>query len=166
MKTTDNQKELFVVVDKNDKIIGYKTRKECHSDKSLIHRAVSVVIFNKKGDVALQKRSQTKDLYPGYHTVSASGHVDKGESYEETAKREMFEEIGVKLPITFVTKLLLHMPHETEFDAIFRAESEGPFDINKKEVESLEFYSKKDIKKMKDKFTPSAFHCLTKLGLL
>ena len=31
----DNQKELFIVVDKDDNVIEYRTRYDCHHDKSL-----------------------------------------------------------------------------------------------------------------------------------
>lgn len=166
MKTTDNQKEIFVVVDKDDNIIDYRTRAECHSDKSLIHRSTCVIIFNSKGEIALQKRSMTKDLYPGYYALSASGHVGKGETYEEAAKREMSEEIGIEVPITFVTKFLFHAPLETEYNTIFTAKSDGPFVINKEEVEEIKFFTKEDIKLMKDKLTPSSVADLMKIGIL
>ena len=81
----DDQKELFVVVDKNDRILGHRTRYDCHHDKSLIHRGIEIVIFNSKGEILLQKRSKKKDLYPGLYTVSTGGHVTKGESYRQSA---------------------------------------------------------------------------------
>ena len=142
MKITDNLDELFVVGDENDNIIDYRSRRDCHSDKNLIHRSSSVVIYNSKGEIALQKRSLSKDLYPGYYTLSASGHVNKGETYKETIKREMYEEIGIKAPVKFITKFLYRMPLESEFSSIFTAQHEGPFHINTDEVESIEFVSK------------------------
>lgn len=63
--TTDNQEEMFVVVDRDDTVVGYKTRYECHHDRSLIHRTVGALIFNDKGQILLQKRSMTKDMEPG-----------------------------------------------------------------------------------------------------
>src|SRR3989344_6886437 len=104
MKTTDDQSEIFVVVDQNDKIIGYKTRKDCHSNKSLTHRGTGIVIFNDKGEILIQKRSTTKDTDPGYLSTSASGHLQKGETYKDAAEREMFEEIGIKTKLTFNSK--------------------------------------------------------------
>lgn len=166
MKTTDDKNELFTVVDKNDNIIGYKTREECHSDKSLIHRSASVVIFNKKREILLQKRSMTKDLYPGYYAASASGHVGKGETYEQAAKREMKEEIGVKANIKFKAKFLVDAPNETEIASLFTAIFEGPFETNKEEVDDVVFMSQELIKDIKDKLTPTAFKCMKNLGIL
>src|SRR5258706_2215468 len=102
----DDQKELFIVVDEDDTILEYRTRFDCHHDASLIHRAVGIILFNDKGQILLQKRSMKKDLNPGMFTISASGHVTKGQTYEEAAKRELEEELGIQTPLTFVKKFL------------------------------------------------------------
>src|SRR3989344_7169383 len=100
----DNQNELFIVVDKKDRIIGYRTRYDCHHDKRLIHRAAGIVIFNKQGQILLQKRSKFKDLNPGMYTISASGHVSKGDTYKKAALRELQEELGIQIPLKRVKK--------------------------------------------------------------
>lgn len=166
MKTTDNLDELFVVVDKNDNIIGHKTRRECHSDKKLIHRAVGVLIFNDKGEVLIQKRSASKDKWPEYFTLSASGHVEKGESYSEAAARELHEEIGVKVNLEFVTKYLHEAVDETEYDSIFKGVFNGPFVPNTEEVEGVEFVSLDRLRDMEDLFTPCAKDSLKQIDLL
>ncbi|MDP2632859.1 MAG: NUDIX domain-containing protein [Candidatus Curtissbacteria bacterium] len=166
MKTSDDKNELFVVVDKNDKIIGYKTRGECHSNKNLMHRGAGVMIFNDKGEVLLQKRSRTKDLYPGYFTISSAGHVNKGESYEKTAKREMLEEIGIKTKITFYSKFLYEDEHETEMDTIYTATHNGPFKNDKNEVEYVQFIPKEKLLKMQKKLSPFAIKSFQELGWL
>lgn len=165
-KTTDNENELFVVVDENDNIIDYRRREECHSDKSLIHRSTGIVIFNNKGKILVQKRSQTKDLYPGYFTISCAGHVKKDEEYEDAAKREMFEEIGIKVPLKFINKKLLKLPLETEFDTLFTAVYDGQFKTSKDEVESVEFVDPESIKDLQDKLTPYAILSFKRLGIL
>lgn len=75
MRYTDNQKEVFDIVDEHDNVIGKATRGQAHADKNLIHRSIGVVVFNKKGKVFLQQRSATKDTEPLKWTISASGHV-------------------------------------------------------------------------------------------
>lgn len=56
--------EKCYLVDNNDNIIGTASKKECHQiidDKCPpLHRAFSVFLFNKKGDLLLQKRSAEK----------------------------------------------------------------------------------------------------------
>ena len=85
------QDELFDLVDGNDVVIGTVKRKDAHSNPALIHRAVGILVFNQKGQLFLQKRSQTKDTYPGYWTISASGHLKPGETYRQAALRELNE---------------------------------------------------------------------------
>lgn len=162
----DKQDELFIVVDKNDRIIDYRTRFDCHHNKTLIHRAVGIVIFNKKGQILLQKRSQNKDLNPGFYTLSASGHVDKGETYKQTAQRELSEELGIQIPIKRKRKFLAEIPQETEMDCLFTAHYEGPFYPNKEEVDEVEFFDINELPKMVYKLTPFAALSLKQLSLI
>ncbi len=166
MKTTDDQKELFIVVNEKDKFLEYRTRADCHKDKTLIHRTSGVAVFNRHGDILIQKRSKTKDLYSGYFALSAAGHVSKGEKYKQAARREMFEEIGIVAPLILVDKKLLYLPEETEYDTLYRTFHEGPFNLNKYEVESIEFVPKTMIKLIKNKLTPYSVMCFERLGIL
>ena len=61
-----------------------------------MHRAVHIFVFNEAGEIYVQRRSEAKDRHPGKLDSSAAGHVDPGESYHETAMRELREEIGIK----------------------------------------------------------------------
>lgn len=162
----DNQDELFVVVNKKDRIICYRTRFDCHHNKQLIHRAIGVVIFNKQGQILLQKRSKNKDTNPGFYTLSTSGHVGKGETYEQSAQRELFEEIGIHSPLKRKGKFILESDVETEMDCLFSTIYNGPFYPNKEEVDELKFVSIDQLNKMKSKLTPFAAASLRKLGLL
>jgi isopentenyl-diphosphate delta-isomerase type 1 len=142
---TDNLNEMFIVVDKNDKVVEYRTRAECHQDKSLIHRAVGLVIFNKNGQILLQKRSLTKDLQPGFWAISSAGHVSKGETYEQAAKRELAEELGISIPVTYLGIQYFEDDRETEMHALFQGIFEGPFQTNLDEVDRVEFFSKEKL---------------------
>ena len=86
--------EIFDVVDADDQVTGTATRAEVHAQK-LIHRAVHVFVFNKRGDLLLQKRSPLKDLCPSLWDSSVSGHLDAGEDYPAAAVRELQEEMGI-----------------------------------------------------------------------
>ena len=90
------KEEYFDVVNDRDEVIAQELRREVHR-KGLKHRAVHVLVFNAKGHVFLQKRSQKKDQFPGTWDSSASGHLAPGETYDDAAVRETFEEIGLKL---------------------------------------------------------------------
>lgn len=87
--------EVFDVVDEEDVRTGRATRREVH-ENNLLHRAIHIFVFNKKGDLFLQKRSVLKDKNPGVWDSSVSGHVDAGEDYLGAAVREMGEELGIE----------------------------------------------------------------------
>ncbi|MEM7385020.1 MAG: 16S rRNA (adenine(1518)-N(6)/adenine(1519)-N(6))-dimethyltransferase RsmA, partial [Verrucomicrobiota bacterium] len=73
--------EVFDVVNEEDEVVRQATRKEVHAN-DLLHRAVHLFVFNKHGELFLQKRSRLKDTHPGAWDSSAAGHLDAGEGYE------------------------------------------------------------------------------------
>lgn len=165
MNTTDNQNEQFIVVDPMDSVVTFKSRYECHHNRDLIHRAVNIALYNKAGKIAFQKRSKTKDLYPSFFTLSATGHVSKGETYETTAQRELYEEMGVKnISLLFVKTHLVEAPHEREMVALFKGTYEGPFKFFKDEVEEVCWFGKDDLPKILKKITPCSLASLKILG--
>ena|SRR3989338_1572919 len=151
MKITDNQNELFDIVDENDKVIGQATRGEVHRNKNLIHRSIGVCVFNSQGEMYLQKRSSTKDTDPGKWTIACSGHVLSGDSYQVTAVRELKEELGVNLKLEFVTKYLCRASKETEMSVLYKAYSDGPFKLHPQEIEEGKFYTQKELKEASEK---------------
>lgn len=169
IEPTDNQDELLIVVDKNDAVVGYKTRFECHHDASLIHRTVGVVVFDDAGRILLQKRSHTKDMDPGLWGISAAGHVAKGQAYEEAAHRELQEELGIDAPLTYVSKDLVESTNETEMSVLFTARSNGPFRPNPEEVERVAFFDPRrlafDVSTKKVAITRQSLFSLRKVGV-
>ncbi len=146
LKTTDDQHELFVVVDTKDRIVGYRTRFACHHDRTLIHRTAGVAVF-KGNSMLLQKRSDSKDMEPGRWCIAAAGHVAKGESTKEAAIRELEEEIGVKAKeLVFRKKFIVRATRETEMTSLYSFEYAGPFRPKKEEVAEVRFVSKKELK--------------------
>lgn len=63
--------------------------------QGLNHRIVLVALRDASGRLCLQRRAETKDVYPGRWDLSATGHVQAGESREEAARRELKEELGI-----------------------------------------------------------------------
>lgn len=162
----DNQDELFIVVDEQDNVLDYRSRYECHHDSSLIHRTVSIVLSDKIGNIVLQKRSMNKDTEPGKYTVSASGHVEKGQSYQEAAERELLEEIGVKTPLQFIKKLIVRTKKESEMATVFTGTYSGIFHPAADEVDMVKYYTKEDINKMQNLLTTTAKRVFEALQIL
>ena len=129
--------EIFDVVNERDEVIDRKPRSEVHR-LGLLHRAVHVLVFNARGQIFLQKRSMKKDRQPGVWDSSSSGHVDSGENYDATSVREVREEIGLQLKETpeRLFKIDARGETEDEFVWVYRCENEGPFELNRDEIDA------------------------------
>lgn len=86
--------ELVDVVDADDRVVARATRAEVRTRK-LRHRATYILLFNASGQLFVHQRSATKDVYPSYYDVAVGGVVGAGESYDEGARRELAEEVGI-----------------------------------------------------------------------
>lgn len=131
------QDEWFDVVNEQDEVIGQAPRREVHA-RGWRHRAVHVLVFNRCGEVFLQKRSLRKDNHPGVWDSSASGHLDAGEDYDRAALREMAEEIGWRPehPPQRLFKIAACRETGMEFVWVYRCEAEGPFVLNASEIDT------------------------------
>ncbi len=137
----DDPDEVFDLIDERDHVIGRVRRGDAHHNPDLIHRSVQVLVFDHLGRLLLQRRSQTKDLFPGYYCASASGHVATGDQYARAARREAREELGVSLTLTPVGKTLVRSAYETEWTEVFVARSDGPFRFHPRETDGGEFFA-------------------------
>lgn len=144
--SSDNPDEIFDLIDTNDQVIGRVRRGDAHRNPSLLHRSVQVLLFNSDDRLLLQHRSMSKDLFPGYYSASASGHVDRGEDYVSAASRETREELGVSPPLVYLGKTLVHSDMETEMTALFIARSDGPFHFHPIETQGGIFFSLDQVK--------------------
>jgi isopentenyl-diphosphate delta-isomerase len=83
-----------VVVDENNNEIGSAMLTEVWQ-KGLYHRGVSMFIVDTDERMLLQLRSSHVGVYPNCWDQAAAGHVDEGFSYDESAKNELAEELGL-----------------------------------------------------------------------
>ena len=151
--------EIFDVVDENDRVVGRATRAEVHR-RRLLHRAVHIVVSDGRGNVVLQKRSLAKDTCPGLLSTSCAGHVDAGESYEQAARRELEEELGIPAADAPAPKFLFAMRpcRETgwEFLRVYRLDRAGPLTPNPAEIDALLAFPPAEIDAMTEK-SPELF---------
>jgi len=132
--------ELFDVVDEANQVIGQRSRGEVHAER-LRHRAVHIFVFNKRGEIFLQKRSRWKDKQPRKWDSSAAGHVNAGDTYEITAPRELEEELGIQVPVELVGEIDACRNTGMEFVKIYRARHNGPFRLPPSEIECGGFFT-------------------------
>jgi 8-oxo-dGTP pyrophosphatase MutT (NUDIX family) len=90
----DPGEELVDVVDDGNEVVGVAPRRTVR-DENLLHRCTYVFVLNAAGELYIHKRTDTKDVYPGFYDVGAGGVNAAGESYEGCARRELGEELGV-----------------------------------------------------------------------
>lgn len=89
---------MIDVMDENGVPSGRaKPRSSIHRDGDW-HRTVHVWLANGRGEVLFQKRSMTKESFPGAWDVSAAGHIESGETSAAAAIKELREELGIDVP--------------------------------------------------------------------
>jgi isopentenyldiphosphate isomerase len=86
--------ELVEEVDEHGAVRRVVTRAEMRAGR-LRHRAVYIVVVSHDGRVVVHRRSDQKDLWPSRWDVAAGGVVGVGEGWEEAARRELAEELGI-----------------------------------------------------------------------
>ena len=134
--------EIFDVVNELDEVTGQRPRSEVHR-LGLLHRAIHLLVFNATNELFLQKRSMTKDCFPGRWDSSASGHLNAGEEYDACALREPRKELGLELSKLPEKLFKIDACTETaqEFVWVYRCENEGPFRLNLGEISEGNWFS-------------------------
>lgn len=132
-----------ILVNEQDEPIGVMEKMEAH-EKALLHRAFSVFLFSKKGDMLLQQRALSKYHSPGLWTNACCSHPAPGESNEEAALRRLGEELGIVTPV----KKAFHFTYkaefdngltEHEFDHVFIGVFDDALNLNPDEVASVSY---------------------------
>lgn len=159
--------EIVDVVDDNDEIVGQEWKNKCHKE-GILHRISAVFLFTSDGKIWLQTRAKGK-VGAGRLDFSASGHLGAGDSYDEGAYREMEEELGIKVKLTLIAKNLYDNPHfeghnVRHFISIYTGKYDGPFKLQEEELDKIEAFSPKEIKKIV-KNSPDKIMFGLKIGL-
>ena len=142
--------EIFDLVNEHGEVIGTATREQCHGNPDLLHPTVHVLVFNKKHELWMQKRSMRKDIQPGKWDTSVGGHKSAGESVLDGAIREMHEEIGIKPSahdLTFCYTYIMRNEIESEYITtyMYLLQDHDFIVFDSEEIDAGRFCSKQDI---------------------
>jgi isopentenyl-diphosphate delta-isomerase type 1 len=131
--------EYLDIVDEKGNVIGKDTRSNLHKCPNKVHRTTNILILNSKGQILIQQRSFKKEFGPGIWEISAGGHVTSGDTPDKTAQKELFEELGIKVPLEFIAKKVFKFERESELAHLYIGHSDGPFKIDHNEIERVRF---------------------------
>ena len=108
MQTEDE----VVLVDERDNVLGSLPKLQAHREGRL-HRAISVFVFNSRGEMLLQRRASGKYHSGGLWTNACCSHPRPGEKPHQAAIRRLQEEMGVECALEYA------------FSFLYRAELDG-----------------------------------------
>lgn len=128
----------LILVDEYDVPVGTMEKMEVHK-KALLHRAFSVFIFNDKGEMLLQKRSDKKYHSAALWTNACCSHPAPGQLTIQAAAKRLFEEMGFTTTLEKAFDFIYKAPFdngltEYEFDHVFVGTYNSTIVPNKEEV--------------------------------
>ena len=157
--------EIVLIVDEDNNDIGSAPRHEMRA-RGLPHRAAYILVFNSRGELYVQKRTMSKDIYPGYYDIAAGGVVLAGESYDESAVRELEEELGIRdTPLTFHFEFRHEDEKNIVWGRVYSCTYDGELVLQEEEVESGFFADPHEVLALKEKepITPDGLYVLKRL---
>lgn len=145
-----NKEEQVVLVDEQNEVLGYMGKLEAHK-RGLLHRAISVIVFNNKGEILVQQRALTKYHWAGIWSNTCCSHPRENESFQDAAERRLFEELGFRTPLKeefqFIYKAYDEKSGltEWEYDSVFTGTYNEPFNFNKEEINAIRWMNTEDL---------------------
>ena len=152
--------EIVAIVDEHNTVVGAVPRREMRAER-LPHRSTYILVFHPQGSLYVQKRTVTKDVFPGYYDPVAGGVVLAGESYEESAKRELEEEMGIHdVPLSRLFDFYFEDERTRVWGGAFSCVYDGKLVLQEEEVEYVELMTFDDVlrRSTTEQFTPDGLY--------
>lgn len=144
-QTIENKmEEQVVLVSEQDEIQGFMGKTEAH-ENGLLHRAISIIIFNKNREMLIQQRAFEKYHWKGIWSNAVCTHPRQNETYKEAAERRLFEELGFNTPLEEMFHFIYKAKDEEsgltehELDHVFVGEHNGEIPFNTAEVNDIKW---------------------------
>ncbi|TCJ14203.1 isopentenyl-diphosphate Delta-isomerase [Flaviaesturariibacter flavus] len=138
-----------VLVNEHDEPQGTAGKLEAHR-RGLLHRAISVFLFDNKGRMLLQRRALDKYHGGGLWSNACCSHPLPGEAPDAAAARRLQEELGISLPLRHLFSFTYRAEvenglEEHEYDHVFAGTWEGNFAPDPKEVAGVRYVSAEEL---------------------
>ncbi|WP_136254015.1 NUDIX hydrolase [Onishia niordana] len=109
------------------------------------HRATYIVVRNAKGDICVQRRTLTKEVFPGDDDLAAGGVVGAGEAVHQAARRELAEELGIRgQPLRSCGDFRYDKDGHHIYGSIYLVDYDGPLCLQPEEVASVRWMPLKE----------------------
>jgi len=150
--------DQVILVNRRDQILGIEEKTKAHQGKAKLHRAISIQLFNQKGELLIQQRSKYKKLFPLIWANTVCTDVRPYETYPVAAERRLKEEFGLKARLKPVFKFSYAAAWgrggEKEIDQVFFGRVTGQPRPNLKEIAAWRFISLAEAKARLKDFAP------------
>ncbi len=136
--------EQLILVDEDDREIGFESKETCHNGEGMRHRAFSIFIFNENNGLLLQRRSGQKRLWPLFWSNTCCSHPRKGETIERSTLRRLQEEVGLRTDLFFLYKFSYQAAFndkgsENEVCSVFIGKTARTPNVNSNEIEEWQY---------------------------
>lgn len=107
-RVVSSDSEPLILVDDDDREIGTLDKAACHDGDGVLHRAFSIFVFNRSGELLLQQRSADKRLWPLHWSNTCCSHPRLGETLDDAIHRRLLEELRIRSELRFLYKFRYH----------------------------------------------------------
>ena len=147
--------ELVDLIDAEGRTIGVVTRREMRA-KRLRHRCVYILVFSSRGELYIHLRTATKDVNPSHWDVAVGGVLAAGETFDDGARRELHEELGVAAELEPLFPYQYADERTVVVAMAYRVVHDGPFRLQAEEVVRGEFVRVAEVEERvgRDPFCP------------
>ncbi|WP_411706214.1 NUDIX hydrolase YfcD [Edaphovirga cremea] len=158
---TAGNEEWVDIVNEQNEVIAQSSRQQMRAQR-LRHRATYIVVHDGMGKILVQRRTETKDFYPGWLDATAGGVVQSGENILDSARREAEEELGIA-GVPFAEHGLFYFEEEQcrVWGGLFSCVSHGPFALQEEEIVEVSWMTPEEITARCDDFTPDSLKALS-----
>lgn len=136
--------EWLDLVDEEDNVIGKKLRSAVYAEGLSNFRVVNAFIVNAQGELWIPRRGPHKKIFPNALDMSMGGHVESGESYDESFRRETAEELNIdidRVTWKFLDKLTPHGDGVSAFMKVYAIEQDDAPAYNPDDFTGAEWLS-------------------------
>jgi len=162
-RIVSSEDEELILVDRDDNEIGYLSKALCHDRGGVLHRAFSLFLFNDSGELLLQKRGESKRLWPGFWSNSCCSHPRRGETMQIATLRRLSDELNIETSLEHVyqfcyTADFSDAGSENELCHVYLGAVRGDLQPNDSEISDVRFVSVRSLEvelaKFPERFTP------------